>query len=119
MSYSYFKLSYFFTSWTMIAHILFLFSCIPSTFSLAIITLFGGIIFNSFYNDNYDLGIDIAVHYAPVAMFVAMLALGRVNAHGLWRWDVLMWTFLIYFIFMKSQKIDITRVYTHTRDVLN
>lgn len=102
----------FFTFWGLAAHALFAVGLLPSTFSIACVVCAGGVLFNVFWNKQYDLLIDVALHYVPVVAYVAMIRLGHVPA-PVWRWDVLVGLGALYMAF---HSFDTARICTYYRD---
>lgn len=56
------------TVWALVAHVVCLCGLSPNTFILAVCVMVGAIVHNFSWNHRYHLGMDLCLHYLPVAV---------------------------------------------------
>lgn len=97
----------FFTNWSLLFHVLFLFGLVENTFTLALFVILGSIVLTQclVQDDPYNWTIDIGLHYLPLLAFVFT---------GIdWNWESFWMCWIAYLAYTWG---DIPRILTWYED---
>jgi len=107
----------FFTFWALAAHAAHVIfpTRVPSTFPLAVTVAIGAVVHNVTINNDYNPTFDVALHHAPLAMYLAYYYTKRTMYKPTWPSLLLPPTlFVIYLTFIGGPKKLLQYYKSHT-----